>query len=162
MAKISRTRGKNTELPVDEEGAYLGVDPGASGGIAMVRIGQAEAWGIKGLTERDLSDLFEHIKRVYAPEVATIEKAWAMPKQGVASSFKFGLNYGFLRGMLCAHRFRFTEITSHKWQRKLECLTKGDKNVSKRRAQQLFPELKITHATADALLIAEYGRRTSQ
>jgi hypothetical protein len=37
--------------------------------------------------------------------------------------------------------------------------TKGDKNVSKRRAQELFPQLKVTHATADALLIAEYGRR---
>jgi hypothetical protein len=41
----------------------------------------------------------------------------------------------------------------------MRCLTKGDKNVSKARAQELFPALKITHATADALLIAEYGRR---
>ena len=38
-------------------------------------------------------------------------------------------------------------------------LSKGDKNVTKSRAQELFPELKITHAIADALLIAEYGRR---
>ena len=122
----------------------------------------AQAWAFKKLTERDISDLFECFKARGNVEMAMIERAWSMPRQGVASSFKFGLNYGFLRGMLCAHRFRFTEITSHKWQRKLECLTKGDKNISKRRAQQLFPELKITHATADALLIAEYGRRTSQ
>ena len=45
-------------------GAYLGVDPGASGGIAMVHIGQAEAWAIKGLTERDLSD--RHCQRKLA------------------------------------------------------------------------------------------------
>jgi hypothetical protein len=38
-------------------------------------------------------------------------------------------------------------------------MSKGDKNVTKRRAQQLFPQLKVTHAIADALLIAEYGRR---
>jgi hypothetical protein len=38
-------------------------------------------------------------------------------------------------------------------------MTKGDKNVSKRKAQELFPQLKITHATADALLLAEFGRR---
>jgi len=31
--------------------------------------------------------------------------------------------------------------------------------VSKRKAQELFPAIKITHAIADALLIAEYGRR---
>jgi len=40
-------------------------------------------------------------------------------------------------------------------------MTGGDKNVSKRRAQELFPEIKITHAIADALLIAEYARRTN-
>lgn len=33
------------------------------------------------------------------------------------------------------------------------------KNTHKARAQELFPGLKITHAVADALLIAEYGRR---
>jgi hypothetical protein len=38
-------------------------------------------------------------------------------------------------------------------------MTKGDKNVSKRRAQELYPQLKITHSTADALLIATYGTR---
>jgi hypothetical protein len=41
------------------------------------------------------------------------------------------------------------------------CLTGGDKNVSKNRALELFPEVdevkKITHATADALLIGKYG-----
>jgi hypothetical protein len=41
----------------------------------------------------------------------------------------------------------------------MSCLTKGDKNVTKSRAQELFPEVKVTHAIADALLIAEYGRR---
>lgn len=39
------------------------------------------------------------------------------------------------------------------------CLTKGDKNISKARAQQLFPTAKITHATADALLLAEWRRK---
>jgi hypothetical protein len=41
-------------------------------------------------------------------------------------------------------------------------LSKGDKNVTKRKAQELFPSLKITHATADALLIAEYLRRKNE
>jgi hypothetical protein len=43
------------------------------------------------------------------------------------------------------------------WQKSLGCLTHGDKNVSKAAAQRLFPGMKITHATADALLIAYYG-----
>ncbi len=43
-----------------------------------------------------------------------------------------------------------------------QILTKGDKNVSKRRAQELFPALKVTHAIADALLIAEFARRAGK
>jgi len=39
------------------------------------------------------------------------------------------------------------------------CMTKGDKNVSKRRSQELFPQIKVTHAIADALLIASYGAK---
>ena len=42
----------------------------------------------------------------------------------------------------------------------MKCLTKGDKNVSKRKAQELFPGLKITHKIADALVLAKYGQRT--
>jgi len=40
----------------------------------------------------------------------------------------------------------------------LGCLSKGDKNVTKAKAQEQFPNIKVTHATADALLIALYGR----
>jgi hypothetical protein len=42
------------------------------------------------------------------------------------------------------------------------CLTRGDKNVSKAKAQQLFPTMKITHAVADALLLAAYAQRLYQ
>jgi hypothetical protein len=38
-------------------------------------------------------------------------------------------------------------------------MTKGDKNISKAKAQELFPDKKIIHATADALLIALYGTK---
>ena len=34
----------------------------------------------------------------------------------------------------------------------------GDKNVTKRKAQELWPNIKITHAFADALLLGEFGR----
>lgn len=35
----------------------------------------------------------------------------------------------------------------------------GDKNVTKAAAQRLFPDQKVVHATADAMLLAEYARR---
>ena len=94
-----------------------------------------------------------------APLFATIEAVHAFPKQGVSSTFKFGVNYGLLRGLMIAGAIPFEEVSPLKWQREMACLSKGDKNITKARAQQLFPGIKITHATADALLIAEYARR---
>jgi hypothetical protein len=60
---------------------------------------------------------------------------------------------------LTAAGIPFERVRPQKWQQAMGCMTKGDKNVSKRRAQELYPQLKITHATADALLIATYGTR---
>jgi hypothetical protein len=37
-------------------------------------------------------------------------------------------------------------------------MTKGNKNITKQKAQELFPGIKVTHAIADALLIATYGK----
>ena len=82
-----------------------------------------------------------------------------MPKQGVASSFKFGVSYGLLRMALIASGIPWEEITPNQWQKALGCLSRGDKNTTKARSQQLFPRIKVTHAVADALLLAEFCRR---
>lgn len=52
----------------------------------------------------------------------------------------------------------FEERVPRVWQKIMGCLTGGDKNVSKARAQQLFPQIKVTHAIADSLLIASAAR----
>lgn len=148
-----------TPIPV-----ALGIDPGKSGGIALVYAdGSAEAHKMPE-TERDLLDTVLEMRERFdaheAPPVAWIEVVHAMPKQGVASCFTFGKGYGGVRMALLACGFALHEVQPAKWQGALGCRTGGDKNVSKRRAQELFPAVpKITHATADALLIAEYGRR---
>lgn len=137
---------------------FIGIDPGQSGGIAVLSdVAPAIAWKMPE-TERDVWDFF--VGYMMGPDAfAMIEKVGAMPKQGVSSTFKFGKNYGMLRGMLVAACVPFAEVPPGVWQRCLNCLSKGDKSVTKARAQQLFPTLRITHATADALLLAEYCRR---
>jgi len=138
---------------------YIGIDPGASGGVAVIWAnGDAAAWKMPE-TEKDLLDMLRDLTASNDVS-AVIETVHAMPKQGVVSSFKFGMSYGGVRMAAIASGARVSHVTPQKWQRELQCLTKGDKNVSKRRAQELFPSLKITHATADALLLAEYARRT--
>ena len=134
----------------------LGLDPGKSGGLAVVGDGYADAAKF-GDTERDIWDAIRMAST--SCEFAYIERVGAFPGLGVSSTFKFGQSYGFLRGCLVACGIPFEAVTPAKWQRSLACLSKGNKNVTKAKAQELFPALKITHAIADALLIAEFGRR---
>lgn len=136
----------------------LGIDPGASGGFALVGPDGPIDWSKMLDTEADTYERI-HEFRQHA-DVALIEKVSAMPKQGVSSTFKFGANYGMLRGFLIALEIPWIDVTPGRWQQAMRCRTGGDKNISKARAQQLFPQVKrMTHAIADALLIAEYGRR---
>lgn len=138
---------------------YLGVDPGRSGSIAVIwddGVPASEQMRLDG-TDADVAEFLRQFDLCNA--VAVIEKVHAMPKQGVASTFKFGDSCGFLRGLFVGLQIKHVFITPQTWQKAMGCLTKGDKNVSKQKAQQLWPRLKITHRNADSLLIAEYGRR---
>lgn len=136
----------------------LGIDPGKNGGLAFLSLDGTQALVFPmPTTERDVYEMLSF----YSPGIkrALIEKVHSMPKQGVASSFKFGVGYGFLRGLLTALLIPFDEAAPQTWQKALGCLSHGNKNVTKAKAQQFWPKLRITHATADALLIAEYARR---
>jgi len=137
----------------------LGVDPGGSGAIACIDDGGEPSWIKLDSTEADIAHAVASWDAEHVVDFAFIERVHSMPKQGVSSSFKFGQSYGFLRGILVALSIPFEEVTPQTWQKSMGCMSKGNKNVTKARAQQLFPGVKITHANADALLIAEYGRR---
>ena len=143
---------------------YIGIDPGMSGGLAIIYDSWSEpapcAFG--KMTERDIHEHINGMREHYSDNeiFAMLEKVNAFPGQGVSSTWKFGQSYGFLRGILTASGIPFELVTPQTWQKAMGCLTGGDKNISKAAAQRLFPSVKITHAIADALLIAEYCRRT--
>jgi hypothetical protein len=139
---------------------WIGIDPGKNGGIAAIGPGpsDAAAWKMPS-TERDtLAVLKDAVMGLGS--FALIERAQAFPGMGVSGAFNYGGNYFGLRMALVALEIPFEVVAPGVWQRTMRCLTKGDKNVTKRRAQELFPTLKITHAIADALLIAEYNKRS--
>ena len=139
----------------------IGIDPGMNGAIVFLGKILKEPWILKfnDQSETDVADWLRIDNEGASDCFAYLERSSPMPKQGVSSTFKFGQGYGFLRGLLVAFKIPFETVTPGKWQRALGCLSHGDKNVTKARAQELFPSIKITHAIADALLIAEYGRR---
>ena len=140
----------------------LGVDPGANGGIAWITDGKA---CVEKMPDT-LQDLWELVVSI-SLEAGTggmgirayLEAVSSSPQMGVVSAFSFGRGYGNLEMALTAAGIPFERVRPQVWQKALGCMTKGDKNVSKRRAQELFPDRKITHATADALLIAHYGTK---
>ena len=140
---------------------YIGIDPGVSGAIAYhSQIITAEHEFKLLDTPHAIIDYLSWIAAVHGQPVAYIERVSAMPGQGVASTFKFGRHYGWCECALAAARVPFERVTPAKWQGAMKCRTRGDKNVTKARALELFPDAHVTHATADALLIAEYCRRT--
>lgn len=140
----------------------FGIDPGQSGAISAIWLSDGKPFlkshKLNG-TEADAREFIESFDLNGA--FAVIERVHSMPKQGVSSSFKFGQSYGFLRGLLIGLKVPFSEVTPQQWQKYMCCMTKGDKNISKARAQQLWPHIKFTHANADSMLIAEYGKRTN-
>lgn len=137
---------------------FCGIDPGKSGGLAVVdELGIVIRVDKMPTTERDLLDLMLAIWSIGAR--AVVERVSSSPQMGVVSAFTFGKGYGGILMALTAARIPFDQVAPVTWQTAMGCRTGGDKNISKRRAQQLFPGQTVTHAIADALLLAEYGRR---
>ncbi len=93
---------------------------------------------------------------------AWVENVHAMPKQGVSSTFSFGVGFGILLGCLGGLRSPYTFVVTGFWKRKMGITGKG-KDASRSRSLQLFPALaeqlryKCHHGRAVALLISRYG-----
>lgn len=148
---------------MDETMLFLGIDPGANGALAVLDYQSVivDVCLFAKATERDRCEFLDSLQERMGtvPMRAMLEQVSAMPKQGVVSTFKFGESFGFLRGMLSAMQIPFELVRPQRWQKDLGCRSAGDKNVTKTAAQRLWPQHKVTHGNADALLIAEFGRR---
>lgn len=142
--------------------AVLGVDPGTRGGLALLRADGSVAglWTMRPDMTED--DAVEHVR--YAASslkayggVCFFEKVGFKRGDGGQGSFTFGGVTKLVTGALLALDVKPHYVYPQAWQAALGCLTGGQKNISKRKAKELFPAEKITHARADALLIAYYG-----
>jgi crossover junction endodeoxyribonuclease RuvC len=134
----------------------IGIDVGKNGCIAWIRDGKPCAVKMPE-TPADLMEVLMGIEKE-GPCKAVLEFVRASPQMGVTSSFTFGRGYGCLETALTACGIPYKEVTPPVWMKSLSCMTKGDKSITKRKAQQLFPSMKVTNINADGLLIAEYCR----
>ncbi len=158
--------------------AYMGIDPGKSGGIAVLyKNGSSQAFAAIPMpaTEADIWHVINRLANTVTIDGCYIEKVQGYIGEGSEapgrSMFNFGHNYGNLRMALIGNKIPFEEVTPQAWQKAIHIpprKKKGRKFVETRtqwknrlkaKAQQLFPEVAVTLKTADALLIALYCKR---
>lgn len=148
---------------------YVGIDPGASGGMVLIRGPRVETMSLEGATEQDVWEWVAaagaHVNALGG--FAVIERiSNGFPGTGKSQMAKLYGAYRALRMALVAAGLPFEEVPAAKWQYALGIPRRGKgqsrtewKNVLKTRAQSLFPKVKVTLAIADALLLAEFCRR---
>lgn len=146
---------------------FIGIDPGASGGLVAMTHDRLLSCVSMPDTEKDTWNWFCRWEK--CQKFAVIEKVGGyiggVGSPG-ATMFKFGFSAGVLTAFLISASIPFEQVPPQKWQKALGCGTRAKteskadwKNRLKGRAQALFPTEKVTLATADALLISEYCRR---
>lgn len=159
--------------------AVLGIDPGVNGGLAVVDPGGkiAHVRPLRpDMTTKDLKGVLREafaVLHFYDSRACYMELVGYIggkgPKclncgrrragDGGQGAFTFGRVAGLLEMGAEMLNLDVKLVAPLFWQSAMGCPSGGDKNVTKRRAQEIWPEVAWTHNTADAALIAEHGRR---
>jgi Holliday junction resolvasome RuvABC endonuclease subunit len=146
----------------------LGIDPGSvSAAYAVID----ENFKIHDVDDVPVVDRmvdaagWSQIVEFWEPNRAIIEQVSAMPKQGVASSFRFGVGVGLLRGVVIACGVPITQVAPSKWKKELGLDSDGEK--SRALALRHWPNcisLKRVkdHGRAEALLLARWYMERSK
>jgi hypothetical protein len=144
---------------VEGPNLFIGIDPGKSGGICATN-------GIISIcskcpgTVADMANTMTAMLDIDTNPITVIESVHSMPGQGVKSVFTFGQNYGEWLGILASLQVPYIQVSPSKWMSHYGSRPKDKtarKNHLKHLAQQRYPKLPVTLATADAILLAHYG-----
>ena len=147
---------------------YVGVDPGAKGGYAVIsksETGQA----VFAYPWDDTFFVMEMnaLLRTGNGIMAAVEKVGARPGQGTVSMFNFGKSAGYIEGVLSALGIPYQLVPPAKWKKEFSLIGK-DKKASIETCRKLFPELDLkrtercrtdSDGKAESVLLAEYARR---
>ena len=161
---------------------FIGIDPGKDGAVAVIlppqttvqlfdtptlRVKEGSAkrnFDVAGMVALLLPFVDYHC-------LVSLERIHAMPGQGVTSMFSMGEGYGLWQGILAALTMPYQLVTPQRWKADLMEGAPKDKAASVLVASRLFPasanDLRGKKGAArdgrgDALLLAEWGRRTYQ
>lgn len=167
---------------------YVGIDPGNAGAIAVINSKTKEIQFFdtpivrvkSGKTFKKHMDphAASLILQAFTDEdgiLVTIEKVAAMPSfkgklpgekpdtMGATSAFNFGMGFGMWQGICAASLLSYQLVHSATWKSKLMRDMGKEKDASRVKAMQLYPQtakdlLRVKdHGRADALLLAHFG-----
>lgn len=154
---------------------YIGIDPGLSGAVAVLNgegavccIHDTPTLTVEGeKTKRkyNVPAMAALLEGIHDGVLVVLENVHSMPKQGVASSFTFGMGLGLWMGIIGAFQLPLEMPSPQRWKKEMLADQGKEKDASRFKAIQLFPSVADQlnrvkdDGRAEALLMAEYGRR---
>lgn len=157
---------------------YIGIDPGLSGAVGLITpeshfVFDTPVVKVEGDKTRHkyMAAAMAVLLKPFANKedvLCILENVHSMPKQGVASSFNFGEGKGLWEGIIAAYNIPMELVSPQRWKKEIMADQGKEKSAARFKAMQLFPSLSdqlklVKHdGRAEALLMAEYGRRLRQ
>jgi crossover junction endodeoxyribonuclease RuvC len=153
---------------------YIGIDPGITGAVAFltddgeIEIVDTPTYQDGNRTRIDAAHCSNILNDLILSDGVNvfIEKSQPMPRDGCVQSFGTGYSFGLWVGILAALEIPYTLITPQAWKKAMMPGEAKEKDASRIVARRLWPQQteqylsrKKDHGRADALLMAEYGRR---
>lgn len=151
---------------------YIGIDPGLSGAVAFIGddfecVEDAPSVEVKKGNDYLIGSMVELLRAHGAdrPALAVLEAGLAMPRQSSSTTAKQARGGGLWEGMLAALDIPYVTVRPNIWKKYMGVTS--DKGEARVMAQKLFPQLSDRLARvkddgrAEALLLAEYARRTA-
>jgi hypothetical protein len=140
----------------------VGIDPGQTGAVACFSShGEIAVHDLPTIADRSIAWIDGAQLQsllIGEPAIVIIERVSAMPKQGVASSFKFGMSFGSILSVVQAVGHRIELVTPATWKRELGL--GSDKKAALHKARLLFPQCELHlekhDGRAEALLIGHW------
>ena len=156
------------------EKIVIGIDPGHLGSVAW-----RDGKGVRHVskmpdTPRGIIDLVRSIEdevdengiiRPSTDYVCYLEDVGkGVPGQSSSATATFARHNGHLEMAMICEGIRIVKVLPQKWMKSLgigkssDCSTKAEwKRKLKQKAEELYPQFKVTLNNADALLILDYG-----
>lgn len=150
---------------------FIGIDVGITGAIGIIKEDGSidvfdmpiiEKIGKKKKKVYDVNGIFDLLSCHKDNSIITIEELHAQPT-GTVANFSMGAGWGIFSMAIKSLNIPHVVVLPGRWKKKMDI--SSDKSQSRLRVIELFPSAKNyvklvkDHNRAEALLLAEYGRR---